>query len=90
VHDNDDGSTEVFMHPRTPTEQRLAAIWCEVLAIDRVGINDTFLDVGGESILATQCVNRIRAVYGVELTPQTLFSDDATIAGLAKIIDQSK
>jgi microcystin synthetase protein McyA len=72
-----------YVAPRTPTEQKLAALWAEVLGIDRVGIHDGFLELGGHSLLATQIVSRIRDAYGVELSVPSLF-EAPTVAELAE------
>jgi acyl-CoA synthetase (AMP-forming)/AMP-acid ligase II len=45
--------------PRTPEQEFLAEIWCAVLSIPSVGINQRFLDVGGDSLLAARTVNRV-------------------------------
>ena len=78
-----------FVAPRTPSEEMLAKIWCEVLNFDRVGINDNFFELGGHSLLATQVVSRIRAAFEVELPLRSLF-ESPTVAGLAEVIVQSQ
>ncbi len=52
---------DTYVAPRTPTEERLAAVWAEVLRAGRVGVRDAFFDLGGHSLLATQVVSRVRA-----------------------------
>jgi FkbH-like protein len=52
--------------PRTPTEEKLAAIWAEVLGLERVGMRDTFLELGGNSLLGAQVLARIREAFGWE------------------------
>jgi amino acid adenylation domain-containing protein len=68
--------------PRDETEERLVAIWKEVLRLERVGIRDNFFEVGGHSLLATQVVSRIRAACGVQVTIRMLF-ESPTIESLA-------
>ncbi|MCE0445836.1 condensation domain-containing protein [Streptomyces tricolor] len=46
-----------FTAPRTPEEETLAAIWAEVLGVDRVGVTDNFFELGGDSILSIQAVS---------------------------------
>ena len=51
---------EDFTPPRTPLEERLAAIWSEVLGQPRVGVHDDFFALGGHSLLAIRVLARIR------------------------------
>ena len=76
-----------YVAPQTPTQASLAAIWAEVLGVERVGIHDDFFDLGGHSLLATQLIAKIRATFPVDLPLRTLF-ETPTIAALAKLIDQ--
>jgi hypothetical protein len=63
----------------------LAAIWAEVLKIDRVGIHDNFFDLGGHSLLITQVASRIQRSFQVELPLRILF-DAPTISTLTGAI----
>jgi amino acid adenylation domain-containing protein len=75
-----------FVPPRTPTETTLARIWCEVLALKQIGINDNFFASGGHSLLATQVVSRMRKEFKLEMPLRILF-ESSTIAALAGHID---
>ena len=69
-----------FAPPQTPTERALAAVWADVLGLERVGIQDNFFDLGGDSILSIQVVSRA-ARAGLKLTPRQIFQHQ-TIARL--------
>jgi amino acid adenylation domain-containing protein/non-ribosomal peptide synthase protein (TIGR01720 family) len=70
-----------YLAPRTPAEEKLAAIWAKVLRIDKVGISDNFFELGGDSILTIQIVSLARR-EGLKLTPSLLFAYP-TVADLA-------
>ncbi|MEU6173220.1 non-ribosomal peptide synthase/polyketide synthase [Streptantibioticus parmotrematis] len=65
-------TTTPYVAPRTGTEERLAAIWAEVLGVERVGAHDNFFALGGDSILSIQIVSRARAA-GLALTTKDVF-----------------
>lgn len=56
----------------TDTERIVLEIWTEVLQVSGIGIEDEFLSVGGDSMAAVRCINRIISIFGVEL-PLDLF-----------------
>ncbi|HEX2225288.1 MAG TPA: amino acid adenylation domain-containing protein, partial [Thermoanaerobaculia bacterium] len=68
-----------------PVAGVVAAIWCEILGLDRVGLHESFFDLGGHSLLATQVISRVRAALGVELPLRTLF-EAPTVSALAGVI----
>jgi len=69
----------------TPTEETLGRIWAEVLGRDRVGLDDDFFAIGGQSLLATQVVARVRAAFQINLPLRCLF-EAPTIAELAVVV----
>ncbi|WP_037685472.1 non-ribosomal peptide synthetase [Streptomyces aureocirculatus] len=71
-----------YRAPRTPVEEVLAGVYAEVLGLDRVGIDDDFFAVGGDSIRSIQVVSRARA-QGVEVTPRQIF-EHRTVVDLAE------
>ncbi|HWN44171.1 MAG TPA: amino acid adenylation domain-containing protein [Thermoanaerobaculia bacterium] len=73
----------LYVAPRNPVETALAAIWSEVLKVERVGIRDEFFHLGGHSLLATQVQSRVRERLGVEL-PLVEVLRCATLAELAR------
>src|SRR4029077_2715038 len=70
-------TSEAFVAPWTPAEELLAEIWSEVLGVDRVGSGDDFFALGGQTLLATQVVSRVRTVFGVELPVRAVFEAPA-------------
>ncbi|KPY63716.1 Amino acid adenylation, partial [Pseudomonas syringae pv. solidagae] len=62
-----------YSAPQGELEQQLAAIWADVLQIERVGRSDNFFELGGHSLLATQVISRIRQQLDVELSLRDLF-----------------
>lgn len=59
--------------PRTPTERKLCAIFCEVLELQQVGVEDNFFELGGHSLLATKVVARLNASFASSLSVRDLF-----------------
>jgi amino acid adenylation domain-containing protein len=80
------GSRDSYVAPRTPVEESLAAIWAEVLKLPRVGVEDNFFEIGGQSLLATQVVSRVRDAFAVELPVRSLFQQP-DLAGLAQAVE---
>src|SRR5206468_11466660 len=76
-------ASQRYVEPRTDAERTLAAIWAELLHVERVGADDNFFELGGESILAVQMVARARDA-GLALTPRDLFQRQ-TVAELAAL-----
>ncbi|HEX3697245.1 MAG TPA: amino acid adenylation domain-containing protein [Polyangia bacterium] len=71
--------------PRNEIEDKLSAIWQEMLALQNIGVDDNFFELGGHSLLAIKVVTRIRKVLDVDLPPQAVI-DDPTIAALARTV----
>ena len=74
-----------YVAPRTPAEQSIAAIWSELLGIDRIGAHDSFLELGGDSLLAVRLISRLRDVFNQNI-PLRLIFEASTVAELAKAI----
>jgi amino acid adenylation domain-containing protein len=78
----------VFVGPRTPVEETIAAIWRQLLRVERVGVHDNFFELGGHSLLATQVIARIRAAFEMELELRVLF-EAPTVASIAERIEET-
>jgi amino acid adenylation domain-containing protein len=79
---------EAFIAPGTPAETRLASIWTKLLGINRIGINDNYFELGGDSLLATQLASQVRSVFEVELPLVELFRHP-TLAEMATSIEEA-
>lgn len=74
-----------FVAPRPGAEERLAALWRDLLKIERVGANDDFFLLGGHSMLAAQLRARIHQHFGVELPLNAIFEDQTLVALTARL-----
>ncbi|HYO62586.1 MAG TPA: FkbM family methyltransferase, partial [Pyrinomonadaceae bacterium] len=73
---------------RTPVEEILAGVWCEVLKVRQVGTDENFFEAGGHSLLATQVMSRVREAFRVELPLRTLF-ERPTVRELAAQVEEA-
>jgi hypothetical protein len=64
--------TDTYVEPRTPTEREIANIWGRLLGLERVGIHDNFLDIGGHSLVGIRALLQIEKQVGVRLHPNAL------------------
>lgn len=78
---------EAMVLPRTPVEKRVAEALAPLLGLERVSVLDNFFMLGGHSMLGTQLIARLRAIFSVELALRTLF-EAPTVAGLAAEIER--
>ncbi|MGW7057978.1 amino acid adenylation domain-containing protein [Streptomyces sp. NPDC054904] len=76
------GAATAGRGPRDPRDELLCQIFAEVLKVPQVGIDDSFFDLGGDSIVSIQLVSRIRAVFGTELPNRAVFQTP-TVAEMA-------
>lgn len=83
--DADSTPLDGYVAPRTPVEQQLTDILGELLGVDRIGVHDSFFELGGFSLLAAQLNSRIREKFRAELTLRDTFAS-ATIEALAQLI----
>ena len=76
-----------YVAPATPAEEGVAAIWCEVLGLERVGVHDDFYELGGHSLLLPQVMHRLRRDFQVEVPLRTL-AEETTVARLALTVEE--
>lgn len=82
-------SAAPYVEPRTVAEGLIADVFAEVLGTDRVGVLDSFFDLGGNSITATSAVVRIAEVMGCEVSVRDLFGHP-TVARLATRLSEAE
>ncbi|HYR11437.1 MAG TPA: amino acid adenylation domain-containing protein [Longimicrobium sp.] len=80
---------DAFVPPATPEEEAIAAVWAEVLGMERVGATDGFFSLGGHSLRAVRIINRIHEVLDVRLPVSALF-DTPTVRGLAERVVEER
>jgi hypothetical protein len=83
------GISANYQSPRNPDERCLATIWQEVLSLKKVGIDDDFFELGGDSLSATRAFARTNQSLGTSLTLREML-DRPTIRGIAEVVAQSK
>jgi oxalate---CoA ligase len=76
-----------YAPPRTDLEAAVAEIWSSVLRVDRVGVDEPFLELGGDSILAGRVAARVSKRFAIELSLTSLFAAP-TVAAMAAIVDR--
>ena len=74
-----------YVAPGTPTQQKVAHIWADLLGVEKVGLQDNFFDLGGHSLLAIQVVTRMKAELHAEVSVATLF-EGPTVESLSRLI----
>ncbi|MBC2379690.1 non-ribosomal peptide synthetase [Pseudomonas sp. WS 5106] len=77
---------QAYQAPRTELEATLAAIWAEVLKVEKVGVQDNFFELGGHSLLATQIASRVQKTLQRDVPLRAMF-ECSTVAELAEYID---
>ncbi|HEY1270474.1 MAG TPA: condensation domain-containing protein, partial [Terriglobales bacterium] len=78
-----------YVAPRNPVEEVLSGQWAQLLHLDKLGINDNFFECGGNSLLATQAMSRVRQAFALEMPLRVLF-ETPTVAGLAQRIESER
>ncbi|HWM01428.1 MAG TPA: polyketide synthase dehydratase domain-containing protein, partial [Actinophytocola sp.] len=73
--------------PTTELEATIATIWAQMLGLDRVGVDEDFFALGGNSLVAVQLIAQLRKAVGVRLPMKSLF-ESPTVAGLAARVEQ--
>ncbi|QAT87001.1 malonyl CoA-acyl carrier protein transacylase [Corallococcus coralloides] len=78
-----------FVAPRDETEEKVAALWQDLLGVESVGITDNFFELGGHSLLGVQLLSRIREAFQVELSMRALFESPTVEVMTVAIVEAS-
>ena len=81
------GPASARVAPRTPLEERIAAVWRAVLGLEQLGVHDAFAELGGHSLKAMLVVGRLTQELGVSITLRELF-EAPTVAGMAALLER--
>jgi amino acid adenylation domain-containing protein len=81
--------TRTYVAPRSPVEAEVADIWAELLGVDRIGMYDSFFDLGGHSLLGIRALSRVSDAFQVEIPFRTIF-ETPTVADVASLVDEIK
>ena len=76
-----------YVAPTTETQKAICGLWSELLGVDDIGIHDSFLELGGDSLLASRLISRMREVFQLEL-PIRLFFEASTVTELSAAVEQ--
>ncbi|WP_225732754.1 condensation domain-containing protein, partial [Nocardia sp. JCM 34519] len=77
---------KVFRAPSTPIEEIVAGIFADLLGVERVGVDDDFFELGGNSLVATQVVARLSAALNADIGVRAMF-EAPTVAALAARVE---
>ncbi|MFG3297142.1 amino acid adenylation domain-containing protein, partial [Streptomyces sp. NPDC048179] len=72
--------------PSTPVEEELCGLFAEVLGLERVGAEEGFFELGGDSLLVMRLIARIRSVFEVSVGVREVFAEP-TVAGVARLVE---
>jgi amino acid adenylation domain-containing protein len=80
---------QTWIGPRNEIEVQLAAIWTELLKVEKLGVDQNFFELGGHSLLVLQMTARIRRCWGLDVQARTVF-EAPTIAALAQKVETAR
>lgn len=82
------GLRSEYVAPRSETEKAIARIWQELLGVEAVGVRDSFLEWGGDSLIGIQLMGRLNENFQLSLPLNTLFQSP-TVEGLSRAVEES-
>lgn len=78
-----------YIAPSNQLEQQIANFWQRVLGIEKIGVNDNFFEIGGDSVMIIQIIRQMHEAFQVALSMHLIF-ETPTIAGLAEVVAQKQ
>jgi acyl carrier protein len=75
-----------YVAPSTTTEQKVAALWEELLSIEQVGVDDDFFELGGDSLMGIRLIARVREEFRTDAIPAHVFFESPTVHTLARAL----
>ena len=81
-------SANDFVAPETQLEKKVAAIWAELLGLERISMTDNFFDLGGHSLLGLRLVNQLRQTLGAHVAFTIVF-EAPTVAEMATLLEKN-
>lgn len=78
-----------YVEPANEVERTIAELMGELFGVDRIGVNDDFFELGGDSLLAVQVINRLRRIFLFDLPMSSLF-EEPTVKGLARQVAEAQ
>src|SRR5207248_11691324 len=79
-------STENRELPRTNLERAIANVWEQVLGVSGVGVHESLLSLGGDSLVAVRIASRLDEMFGVSIHPKQLLADTTTIEQMSIVL----
>ncbi|MGZ8156213.1 MAG: AMP-binding protein [Burkholderiales bacterium] len=91
MHASSIGETSVpaTQHSESPLEAALTGLWSSVLEVSPVGMDDDFFLLGGDSLRAARLLTAVKSLFGIDLPIESMFHGAATVAGMARTIEQA-
>lgn len=74
------------MAPRNEIEQKIAALWGDILGIEEIGVMDNFFDLGGNSLVGLDMVARLKKVFQMDKVPAHVIYEAPSVSELAKFL----
>jgi acyl carrier protein len=74
-----------YVEARTGLEEQLVGMWRQVLEVERVGVEDDFFELGGDSVVATQLLSRVKGAFSVNVALRDFF-ESPSVAGMAVLV----